>query len=63
VVDVIERELGISAGQTTPDGKFTLEKVNCLGACALGPLVIVDGDYHGKMDQKKIAKLLKQYEE
>jgi NADH-quinone oxidoreductase subunit E len=63
VVDVIERELNIQAGETTDDGNFTLETVNCLGACALGPLVVIDGEYHGKMDQRKIAKLLKQYED
>jgi NADH-quinone oxidoreductase subunit E len=63
VLDVIERELNIRAGETTEDGNFTLEKVNCLGACALGPLVVIDGEYHGKMDQKKITKLLEQYED
>jgi NADH-quinone oxidoreductase subunit E len=63
VVDVIERELNIRASETTEDGNFTLETVNCLGACALGPLVVIDGEYHGKMDQRKIAKLLKQYED
>jgi NADH-quinone oxidoreductase subunit E len=63
VVDVIERELNVRAGETTEDGRFTLEKVNCLGACALGPLVVIDGEYHGKMDQRKITKLLKQYED
>jgi len=63
VVDAIERELNIRAGETTEDGNFTLETVNCLGACALGPLVVIDGEYHGKMDQRKIAKLLKQHED
>ncbi len=60
VVDVFERELKVKAGQTTPDGNYTLETVNCLGACALGPLVTVNGDYHSKMDQKGALKLLKQ---
>ena len=63
VVEAIERELKIKAGETTPDGTFTVETVNCLGACALGPLVVIDGDYHGKMDQRKVAKLLKKYED
>ena len=58
VVDTIERELGIKAGETTADGKYTFDTVNCLGACALAPLVVVDDDYHGKMDQKKVQKLL-----
>ena len=63
VADEIERELNVRVGETTEDGNFTLEKVNCLGACALGPLVVIDGEYHGKLDQRKIAKLLKQYED
>ena len=60
VVDVLERELKIKAGETSPDGSFTLETVNCLGACALGPLVTVNGEYHSKLDQKGALKLLKQ---
>jgi len=60
VVDVMERELAIKAGQTTADGNYTLETVNCLGACALGPLVTVNGEYHSKLDQKGAQKLLKQ---
>jgi NADH:ubiquinone oxidoreductase subunit E len=63
VVEAIERELDIKAGQTTKDGKFTVETVNCLGTCALGPLVVIDNDYHSNMDQRKAAKLLKQYED
>ncbi len=63
VVEEIERDLGIQAGETTPDGKFTLETVNCLGACALGPLVVIDGEYHGKMDPRKISRILKQYKD
>ena len=59
VVDTLERELQIEAGETTRDGNYTLETVNCLGACALGPLVTINGEYHGKVDQKKVARLLK----
>ena len=58
VVGTIERELKIKAGETTADGLITLDTVNCLGACALAPLVIVDDEYFGKMDQKKAIKLL-----
>lgn len=58
IVDSTERELGINSGETTQDKNFTLETVNCLGACALGPLVVVNGEYHGKMDQNKTIKLL-----
>ncbi len=46
VLDDITRELGIEPGQTTEDGEFTLETVNCLGTCALGPVVVIDDEYH-----------------
>lgn len=46
ILDEITRELEIEPGQTTEDGEFTLETVNCLGTCALGPVVVIDGDYH-----------------
>ncbi|MDA3938928.1 MAG: NAD(P)H-dependent oxidoreductase subunit E [Spirochaetia bacterium] len=59
IVDTIERELKIKAGETTADGEYTLDVVNCVGACALGPLVTVDGEFHGKMTQKTIKKLMK----
>ena len=59
IVDTIERELGIKAGETTADGEYTLDVVNCVGACALGPLVTVDGEFHGKMTQKTVKKLIK----
>lgn len=49
IVDALERELGISAGETDEQMEFTLETVNCLGACALGPVVVVDKEYHGQM--------------
>ena len=58
IVDTLERELGISAGETTSDLQFTLETVNCLGACALGPVVVIDGTYHGEMTPDKTRKTL-----
>ncbi|NLX13524.1 MAG: NAD(P)H-dependent oxidoreductase subunit E [Phycisphaerales bacterium] len=60
VVDELERQLGIQAGGTTPDGEFTLETVNCLGACALGPVVVIDGRYFSKVGISKIRQLLDQ---
>jgi NADH-quinone oxidoreductase subunit E len=59
VLDETERQLGIAAGQSTPDMKYSLETVNCLGACALGPLVVIDGEYHGQMTTAKVKKVLK----
>ena len=60
LVDKFERDLEIPAGGTTEDLEYTLETVNCVGACALGPLVIVDGEYHGNMNSTKLDKVLKQ---
>jgi len=61
VLEAIERELEIKAGRTTKDLKFTLETVNCVGACALGPIVIINGEYHGQMKTDKVKALLKNY--
>ena len=61
LVDTLERTLDVKPGDTTADQNFTLETVNCVGACALGPLVVVDGEYHGKMDQRKALKLIRKY--
>jgi len=58
IVEELERLLDIKAGGTTPDLKYTLETVNCLGACALGPIVVVDGKYHGQMNIGKTKTLL-----
>ena len=59
VSDKIKRDLGIEDGGTTKDRKFTLETVNCLGACALGPILVLDGKYHGQMTVAKIDSILK----
>ncbi len=62
VLNEIERQLGIKAGETSSDLKFTLETVNCLGACALGPVVVVDNEYH-PTTPADVDKLLKKYKE
>jgi NADH-quinone oxidoreductase subunit E len=62
IVDEITRTLGIKPGATTPDRLFTLETVNCLGTCALGPVAVIDGKYHGNLTGKKIGALLVKYE-
>lgn len=61
VLDQIERSLNIKAGETSADMEFSLETVNCVGSCALGPLVIIDGKYIGKQTPKTIEKILKDY--
>ena len=57
----LEQRLGITAGQTTTDGKFDLERVACLGCCALAPVVSVDGKVHAQMTAKKIPSIISQY--
>ncbi len=59
LVEHLERELEIKSGETTPDLEFSLETVNCVGACALGPLAIIDGTYLGSATTTKIDKNLK----
>jgi NADH-quinone oxidoreductase subunit E len=61
VLEEIERRLGIKTGETTKDLKYTLETVNCVGACALGPIVIIDGEYSGQMKTDKVKNLLESY--
>jgi NADH-quinone oxidoreductase subunit E len=61
ILEAVEREIGIEAGVTTEDRRFTLETVNCVGACALGPVVIIDGEYHGQVTTEKIAGALEHY--
>jgi len=63
VLEELERELGINSGETTHDMQFTLETVNCLGACALGPVIVIDGKYYGQMNAGKIRKTLAEYRE
>jgi NADH-quinone oxidoreductase subunit E len=58
VLEQFERRLGVAAGRTTPDGRVTLERVNCLGACALAPLAVVDGRYYGRMTEAKAEAVL-----
>ncbi len=56
-----EKRLKISAGETTSDKLFTLKTVNCLGACALGPIVVVDQKYHSNTRTQKVAEILASY--
>jgi NADH-quinone oxidoreductase subunit E len=58
LLDRLETRLGVEAGETTHDRLFTLETVNCLGACALGPIVVSDGEYSGQMTPQKANRLL-----
>ena len=61
IVEELERKLGINVGYTTPDNKFTLETVNCLGCCAIGPVVVVDDKYYSHISVKKVNSILNEY--
>jgi NADH:ubiquinone oxidoreductase subunit E len=61
ILEEFERRLGIAAGDTTGDGVFTLETVACLGCCAIGPVVVVDGEYHAQTSIRKAEAIIKQY--
>ena len=63
VLDRLQELLHVEPGQTTPDWNYSLETVNCLGACALGPIVVVDGKYSGQMVASDVDKLLAQIEQ
>jgi NADH-quinone oxidoreductase subunit E len=60
ILDRLQTKLGVQPGGTTRDRLFSLETVNCLGACALGPIVVADGEYSGQMTAQKADALLKQ---
>jgi len=58
LLEQLERDTGVAAGGTTPDLSLTVEEVSCVGACALGPLVIVDDEYHGHMTGDRLSRLV-----
>jgi len=61
VLEEIERRINVKPGETSEDKQFTLETVNCLGCCAIGPIVVIDGEYYGQMNTRKVASLLEKY--
>jgi len=61
VMDNIGRRLGVSSEETTEDLKFTLSRVNCVGCCAQGPMVLIDKDYYGAVSSDKVESMLKKY--
>jgi len=62
IAEVVERELGVEAGGTTEDGVFTYQPVNCLGACALAPVMVVDDVYYDKVKLSQVSEILAKYE-
>ena len=61
ILSEFKRWLNIGPEETTEDKMFTLETVNCVGACALGPIAIFDEDYHGNLKIKMVEELIQKY--
>jgi len=62
ILDTVQDLTGIKSGETDPDLKFSLETVNCIGCCALGPVMEIDGTIHGKLSTADTEDVLKKYE-
>ena len=62
ILERLERNLAIKSGETTDNFDFTLRTVHCLGACALAPLMVIDGKYFGKMNSNKVGSIMKRYQ-
>ncbi|MEW6184167.1 MAG: NADH-quinone oxidoreductase subunit NuoE [Thermodesulfobacteriota bacterium] len=60
ITDTIQKELGVNAGETTPDYKYTFEVVYCLGACGLAPVAVVDDKVVGRLVPEKMSQILKE---
>lgn len=61
ILNELEKVLNIKAGDTTEDGKFSLETVNCLGSCAIAPVMVINDDYYGKVTPSKVREILSKY--
>ena len=61
VLDKFKMDLGIDVGEMTEDELFSLETVNCLGSCALGPIVVIGGEYHGQVTPARVGSTIKKY--
>jgi len=62
IAENVEKIFGIKEGETTPDRMFTYETVRCLGACGLGPVVVIDDNVHGRVKPDKLKDILNQYD-
>jgi len=59
IIDAVERRIGIGPGQTTPDGRFSLELTNCIGACDKAPAMMINHQVYGDLTARKISRILK----
>jgi NADH:ubiquinone oxidoreductase subunit E len=58
ITEALEERLGVHDGDTTEDGKFTLTSVACLGCCSLAPVIMIDDQTYGRLDRKKVVKII-----
>lgn len=63
IIRTLESELKVEGDETTEDGLFTVQKVACLGCCSLSPVLMINDETYGRLDPKKVQKLLKEYKE
>lgn len=62
IIQSVKEELGIGPGDTTPDGRFSLQLINCIGQCDQAPAMMINNDVHGGLNQEKVARILQAYE-
>ena len=60
-IESVEREIGIKPGETTPDGKFSFELINCIGACDKAPAMMINNDVYGDLTPRKVSKILRTF--
>jgi NADH:ubiquinone oxidoreductase subunit E len=61
IIKSVADEIGIKPGETTPDGRFSFELTNCIGACDKAPAMLINGDVHGNLTAEKISQILNSY--
>jgi len=61
ILKKIEELLGITVGQTTPDGRFSIDATRCLGSCGLAPVMMINGQIHGRLTADRVEEIIEQY--
>lgn len=62
ILDILSRELDLPVNSTSADGKFTLKDTRCIGACGLAPVIVIDGDVYGRLEESEVPKILEKYQ-
>jgi len=61
VLDEVKKQLGINSGETTPDGKFSIQDTRCLGCCGLAPVMVINNDVYGRLEPADVKDILAKY--